>query len=311
MVAPLERRCVLLLAAEPERQALRSLLSGPVPGWEVVEADGFERARFLLQMEPCDVVLVDAGASPAGEGGIGWLTAQSEVPVVFLTTLAAEVVLEALGHRDVHWLPRDFALANPAVLGAVLWQAAQAGEARRQLRRANESLLECRRQVSRLVGLLWEVSPAEGRPHWFNQRHMLERLEEELARSRRHGGPLTVVLGDVRPPHEERLSGEDEQRLAQWTADQVTHAKRRCDVAGQYGQNGFMLLLPRTTDQAAVGCCRRLQTILERAPGPLPSIHACFGVAGFSPATATLHSLMGRAEERLERARGTEGRVEF
>jgi GGDEF domain-containing protein len=261
------------------------------------------------------VALVDGGGWTAGKvplpelvtGGLAWLTSQREVPVVFLADVSAEVILAGLRHGAEHWLPRDFALAHPAVLRTFLGRAVQTGELRRGLRQAGESLLECRRQVSRLVGLLWEASPLEGRPHWFNQRHMLERLEEELARSHRHGGPLTVVLGEVRPAGATPFPLEEAQRLAEWTADQITSAKRRCDVAGQYGMNGFLLLLPRTPDSAAVGCCRRLRRLLEQGP----SVQACFGVAGFSPATATLHSLMGRAEERLERARASEDRVVF
>src|SRR5437762_3483613 len=67
----------------------------------------------------------------------------------------------------------------------------------RRTRRRNDQLRDCRSQVTRLVNLLWDATPAEGRPRWFSQRYMLERLQEEICRSERHGNPLSVVLGEV------------------------------------------------------------------------------------------------------------------
>jgi GGDEF domain-containing protein len=134
---------------------------------------------------------------------------------------------------------------------------------------------------------------------------MLQRLDEEVARARRHGGPLTVVLGEVHAG----AAG----REAALAAERVGRAKRRCDVAGQYGLHGFMLLLPRGSEAEALGCCRRLRALLEQPPpgGPAPPAHACFGVAAFSPAAATAQGLLSRAEERLEEARQAPGAVEL
>jgi diguanylate cyclase (GGDEF)-like protein len=131
---------------------------------------------------------------------------------------------------------------------------------------------------------------------------MLQRLEEEVARARRHGGPLAVVLGEVQP-------GEDVE--AALAAERVGRAKRRSDVAGRYGLHGFMVLLPRGTEAEALGCCRRLRALLERPAegGPAPPLRSWFGVAEFSPAAATAQALLSRAEERLEKARQAPGGV--
>jgi GGDEF domain-containing protein len=68
-----------------------------------------------------------------------------------------------------------------------------------------------------------------------------------------------------------------------------------------------MLLLPRTSDVGADGCCRRLRELLEEPPAveeaPLPALHACFGVAAFSPEAASAKGLLRQAEEQLERAK--------
>lgn len=317
MPSPLQSRRVLLAGIGPERTALRTQFdAGLFPGWEAVEADGLERARFILQMEPCDVLVLDADLyRTGGADALSWLGGPDQTPVLFLADVTPGLIVEALNQGADHWLPRDLALSCPALLGATLQTAAQLADLRRRAKRAGETLADCRRQVSRLVSLLWEATPAEGRHGWFNQRHMLERLDEEMSRTQRHGGAFTVVLGEVRGGRRERISASETQQLATLTAARVARAKRRCDVAGQYGPHGFMLLLPGATPVGAVGCCRRLQTVLEEPPAleetPLPPVQACFGAATFSPSSATVKALLRQAEERLDRAKSGIGeRVE-
>ncbi len=318
MPSLLQCRRVLLAGLGHERTALRKQFdSGLFPGWEAVEADGLERARFILQMEPCDVAVLDADLyRQGGDDALAWLCGPDRTPVLFLADATPGLIAEALSQGADHWLPRDLALSCPALLAATLQTSAHLADLRRRAKRAGETLADCRGQVSRLVNLLWEVTPAEGRHGWFNQRHMLERLDEEVSRGRRHGGDFTVVLGEVRGGRRERISATETQQLATRAAARVARAKRRCDVAGQYGPHGFMLLLPGATPVGAVGCCRRLQTVLEEPPAleetPLPPVQACFGAATFSPSSATVKALLRQAEERLDAAKSGVGeRVEI
>jgi diguanylate cyclase (GGDEF)-like protein len=305
MSSPQERRRVLVAATEPERLRFRALFrAGPLAGWEAEEADSFERARFLLQMDPCDVLLLDASLEPlGGTGGLAWLAGEHRTPVVFLADAEPKVVLEAFRHGAQYWLPRPFALGQPEVLDALLRQAARHGDVLRRLGRSGEALHDCRRQVSRLVALLWETSPGAPLSGWLPQRHLMERLHEEVARAQRHGGPLAVVLGEVQGPWGARPAAAVADHLGRWVAERLGRAKRRCDVAGQYGPHGFLLLLPCTTDIGAACCCRRLRPLLEAPAGegdhPLTRLHVGFGVANYSSATPSVKSLLRRAEERL------------
>jgi len=155
--------------------------------------------------------------------------------------------------------------------------------------------------------MLWHTIPTETRATWFSQRHMMERLYEEVMRSQRHGDPLTVVLAELSDGPRQPVSDLPSDELAGWTARRVGKHKRRCDVGGQYGPHGFMLLLPHTTDQGAVNCCRRLRPLLENSEelpgGAAASLQVSFGSATYSTGTATVKSLLGRAEEQLEQAR--------
>src|SRR5207302_1890775 len=102
-----------------ERARLRAPFeAGRIPGWDVVEADSLERARFALPLDPCDVLLIDASLYRAA--GLAWLTREQRLPVLFLAHPDPALVLEALDNGAWHWLPRDLALGHPALLAAVL-----------------------------------------------------------------------------------------------------------------------------------------------------------------------------------------------
>jgi diguanylate cyclase (GGDEF)-like protein len=315
MSVELERRRVLIAAAPAELAALAApFANGLVEGWEASEADTFEQARFLTQHETSDVLLLDHSLLRAEDAdALDWLSRQQQ-PVAYLAGSDPAALTAVLEHGASGWLPRELALAQPALLTATLNQAAARGDQRRNHRRLGEALQECRRQVRRLVTLLWAQSPSESHPHWFTQRHMMERLQEEIARTQRHGTPLAVVLGEVRAGADSLLP-IDAPQVAAWTADRVSRTKRRTDVAGQYGPGGFILLLSHTAAAGAAVCCRRLRGVLEgggtqaAAPGP---VAAYFGISSYDTARASAKSLLGRAEECLERARSDEnGRVVF
>jgi diguanylate cyclase (GGDEF)-like protein len=304
-----QRRRVLLAAAEQERAVFRELFgSEPLRNWEVVEADSLERARFVLQLDPCDVLLLDGSLHrDDADGELSWLAGQRRAPVLFLADADPERIAAILRQGAHYWLPGETARGQAAVLAVMLDQVAEFGALQRRSQETSAALEDCRRQVSRLVNLLWEAAPAEGRGRWFTQRSMLARLEEEAIRAGRYGGPLAVLLGEVdSPPRGGRLLGDERQQAATWIVDQISRVKRRSDVAGQYGLQGFMMILPQTGEAGATGCCRRLRQLLEQpaeTSGPFGPLRVDFGSACFSAEVSSVKSLLRRAEEHLERVK--------
>jgi diguanylate cyclase (GGDEF)-like protein len=301
---------VLLAAPSEEVTQLRELFAqGKVPGWEASEAETWERARFLVQMDPPDVFLLDASLCPEGDtSGLAWLTSEENLPIVLLAPVDPSFILNAFSHGAHQWLPRDLAISYPVLLAVSLHQAARLSELQDRARTSTDALTDCQKRVKRLVNLLWETSPVEGHGPWFTQRHMLERLEEEIARVQRHGGPLTIVLGEVQPRSKEAFLPEQAHELAGWTAQVIGKNKRRCDVAGHYGLTGFLMVLPRVSEEEAASCCRRLKNLLEHPAQEHPSapLHVHFGIATCSPTLATVQGLLGYAEDKLEQARNAD-----
>jgi diguanylate cyclase (GGDEF)-like protein len=302
-----------LLLADAAGAPPRSLLAG----WDVLEADSLAHARFLQQFDPFDVVLVDYAQVAEGDrDNLSCLTLPGWTSLVVLSDTGADTPtppspdaeggLGGGGQGPQHWLPRRPALEYPSLLAVVLNQAAQVSKLQRLLQRLEQTLQSSRRQADRLIELLWQVLPAEGRTPWLNQRSVLERLGEEVTRSQRYAVPLSVVLGELDggPPRQPPDGLEHGEQIG-WVARQIARSKRRCDVAGQYGPNGFLLLLPETTDKGASSCCRRLRPLLERTEempeGVKTPPRIRFATASLSPTTATAQSLLSRAEERLTR----------
>jgi diguanylate cyclase (GGDEF)-like protein len=268
--------------------------------WDAIIAQSVEHARFLIQMQACNALVVDQSAiSDPQENVLGWLTSHTAIPLLFLSDAEPVLLQHALAQGIRFWLPCDLVLEHPVVLAEAL-RRVQQGQ-RRQT--DYPSTDDCHARIERLAELLWNALPVEGRLGWFSQRFLLERLHEEVVRSDRHHTPLTVVLGELALDAGEQLPQCGlEQAIRDWIVERVLRGKRRSDVVGQYGEHGFLLLLPHTSADGAGEVCRRLRRDLEQAPWRL---HASFGVASFSSEHRTPKSLLRLAEEELDTSRLT------
>jgi PleD family two-component response regulator len=305
-----ERRRVLIAAGPGADRTLRELFSrDPLDRWDTLEADSFSRARFVLQHDPCDLLLVsDDLYEREGGQGLAWIVWQRETPVVFLGEASAVRFQKAYELGASACLVRPMALEHPPLLAAALDQASKIGELRQSCRKTKERLTESRQHVDRLVNMIWRTGARRAETQWFSQRYMLERLSEELARVERHQVPLTLAIGEL-----QAAPGADVEQgpvLPDWTMDLIIRGKRRCDVAGQYGLGGFMILMVHTPLQGGINCCRRLQKTLEHPQEPLPGPHvgwhAYFGVSGTSTGKMSAAAMLRAAEQNLDAARADE-----
>ncbi len=307
---PLPERRVLLLSGKNEELVRGLVRTGLLAGWSIQEAFSLEYAVALQQRGPCDVVLIE-GSLVEQRHLETWAGAISSwpTPVVVLADRAAAVVQTDAGSALQHWVPRSLVAGYPSLLEVMLHHAVQLSELQRELSWRTMVLQDCQRQVDRLVEMVSPSFLTEPSLSWFTQRHMMERLYEEVTRSQRHGDSLTLVLGEMIASPSQPIDTLDPAQLSNWTAAQVGRHKRRCDVGGQYGgPHGFMLLLPHTTDRGGINCCLRLRPLLENPPelpaGAQEPLQVRFGLASFSPEISSVKKLLGQAEERLERARG-------
>lgn len=86
-----------------------------------------------------------------------------------------------------------------------------------------------------------------------NRRSILELLDKEIARTRRHGPPLSVVILDL--DHFKSINDTwghpTGDHVLQVAAALLQQTIRQCDAVGRYGGEEFLILLPDTTLEGA------------------------------------------------------------
>jgi len=140
-----------------------------------------------------------------------------------------------------------------------------------------------------------------------NRRASAEALQAELARAGRLGTPLSVVLvdldgfKDVNDAHGHAVGDE----VLRAFADVLRETLRDSDIAGRWGGEEFLLLLPGADEDGAVHLAERVRTGLSsRAiPGaPGLRVTASFGVAEHRSESES-QQLVAAADEALYRAK--------
>ena len=170
---------------------------------------------------------------------------------------------------------------------------------------------------ARLHRIVERQALVDGLTGLANRRHCEDMLVTELARAARFGGPLAIVMTDldgfkaVNDEHGHPVGDTALREFARVLADSV----RDVDVAGRWGGEEFLLVLPGTDASGAARLAERIRAHLERTtlltPDGVPIvITASFGVAAYDVG-ASLDSLVAAADSALyEAKRAGKNRVE-
>jgi diguanylate cyclase (GGDEF)-like protein len=195
--------------------------------------------------------------------------------------------------------PRTLDLDQRRVLSRLARQvmALVEGRANRRQLQVAQTALDKLATVDELTGLA--------------QRHvLLERLAQEVERSRRFGTPLSVVLIDL----DQFKTVNDLHGLAvgdqvlRNVGMQVRNHLRQLDLAGRHAGEQLCLVLPGTPPSGGLEVANSLRQTLagyvHRCDRQVLSITASFGVAGVEAgATTTVGDLLKAADAALLRAK--------
>lgn len=128
-----------------------------------------------------------------------------------------------------------------------------------ELKEYNDTLLRQLYEINRLQEELREQAVRDGLTNLFNRRYLDETLERELARAKREGYPLSLVMIDI--DHFKRLNDtyghQAGDKVLRELAALLWGDVRAEDVPCRYGGEEFLVLLPRMP----------LEVALERAEG--------------------------------------------
>lgn len=102
----------------------------------------------------------------------------------------------------------------------------------------------------------------------LNRRALLDEAEREMARSRRNGSPLSLLVIDI--DHFKQINDTRGHSIGDAAlcavADRLKNGLRAHDYLARYGGEEFVMLLPDTGLQDAFGIAERLRTNVNSAP---------------------------------------------
>jgi diguanylate cyclase (GGDEF)-like protein len=157
---------------------------------------------------------------------------------------------------------------------------------------------------------LEELSQLDPLTGLFNRRHLFARLEAELARLRR-GHPLAIIMVDL--DHFKQVNDSQGHLrgdvLLREIASALAKTTRVTDVAGRYGGDEFVVVLPDTDANAALAAAERVAEAVRVAAQVFDEgkpVTASVGI-GLAEPSDTVASLLRRADENAYRAKESGG----
>ena len=159
---------------------------------------------------------------------------------------------------------------------------------------------------ARLFAALSQMASTDELTQLANRRRFTETLRLEVARARRVGTPLSLVLGDL--DHLKRVNdtyghpaGDAAIRHA---ADAFKRGRRETDLAARLGGEEFALLLPSTDREGAARAAERIRADLSESLVPVVgTVTVSLGVATLPDDAGTDDDLVRVADERLYAAK--------
>lgn len=235
---------------------------------------GFDSARWLVASLAflCDMIIVVRNAVKQGRQFTNWSIA-SKIDAPLFTLGGSAISISTLAN----------ALLVVAIVYAVYSKI-------REDRRQKEILEREKLELTRSREQMRHYAEHDDLTGLWNHRIIMERLAEEMERSRREGTPLGVILADI--DHFKSIN----DTLGHGTGDQVLravsaifkHSVRPYDWVGRYGGEEFLIILPGSSLEVASQRAEELRQAVQSARildgEERVRVTSSFGVAsGFPP----------------------------
>jgi two-component system, cell cycle response regulator len=266
--------------------------------YTVLVAYSGEEALRLCEQEKVQVLLLDVGLPDISGYEVCRRLKENpltqEIAVIFVTARDAQRdIVEGYKLGAVDYIAKPYNLPFvmvrvEAVMRSILSKAPDAG--------IQESLPD-HVYTDQLTGLR-------------NRRYLLERLQEEAEKSRRHGYPLSCLVADV-----EDIVGLDAELGAASMDDVLSelamalrNASRNYDILSRFDGALFAAVLPHTGVEDAVHYARKIQEEVDSMTLCEPcfptSAKLCFGIVTCQEESATgAEEIFGEAMRALLRAK--------
>ncbi|MFW6158297.1 MAG: diguanylate cyclase [Planctomycetota bacterium] len=256
---------------------------------ELVHVTDAEQALAALQDRPFDCACVDLNLG--GASGLDLLRSASTLPdcppIIIVTGSGdEEKAAETMRSGAADYLVKDH-LSAP-----LLDRAFRTVLEKQALQRERDNMMR---------RLAW-LSVTDELTSLANRRHLMTRLDDELARSERTGRPFALLLIDIdgfKAVNDEHghQTGDGVLRACART---IASAVRKTDFVARHGGDEFCVLLIDTNGENRAAMAERICAAVEKLPGPVPTVS--IGATAYEPGV-TRDALFRAADEALYEAK--------
>jgi diguanylate cyclase (GGDEF)-like protein len=159
-------------------------------------------------------------------------------------------------------------------------------------------LIVRRQHLARRLENLAMTDPLTG---LANRRALETALESAVARAKRHRSDLSVIFLDVDhfKQFNDRFGHKVGDEVLRAVARVVLSSVRTEDVAGRYGGEEFLVVLPETDEAGSVEAAERIRMSVRALDLPLPPVTISLGVATLGAQTSSVAALVATADQAL------------
>lgn len=170
-----------------------------------------------------------------------------------------------------------------------------------EIRTMQKDMEEKNRQLEKLNRLLVTQAVTDDLTGLYNHRYIFTSLETEIERSERHQQPLTIIMLDL--DHFKEIN----DRYGHLVGDQVLAIVaaiirsnlRKIDIAGRFGGDEFLLILPQTEIADGLVVAKRIQDEIEQSPITIRNIRVTMSIGVCEYAGEEMDQLVTRVDELL------------
>ncbi len=158
----------------------------------------------------------------------------------------------------------------------------------------------------RLIESLEHLSKTDSLTGLTNRRALTDSLIYEMDRAKRYGSDLSLILCDIDSfkAINDTYGHDAGDSALQVISETLKTQLRKADIAGRYGGDEFMLILPETSLEGAENLAGKLLAVVRATALSVPGgrvvpLSISIGVAGLKASDGTIDSLVKRADKAL------------
>jgi diguanylate cyclase (GGDEF)-like protein len=268
-------------------------------GWTIVVRQPMDMALASARIERERALSIGLAATGVAVVLVWLLAGRFSRPLARLTAAARSVAAGDL-QAQIPVLSGSFELQQ--LSAALRGMRESLGERERVL---ETRVAERTAQLERLNAELDNLARKDGLTGLYNRRAADDRLAEELARHRRTGASLAVLLGDIdrfkaiNDLHGHQIGDEVIKEVAR----RLAGVCRNTDFVARFGGEEFLVLMPETEPPGARIAAEKLRAAIEDEPIGGLQVTLSLGIAGSAEKLPDVATMLQTADQALYAAK--------